>query len=74
VWVNEINGVTKDGEKCDSYAACLELINAGADIDYDGASGVLNFVDAGEPGAGYYDLWHFDEGGRIVVDDTVPVG
>ena len=74
VWVDEVNGVTKDGEKCDNYAACLALIAAGTDIDYDGASGVLNFTDAGEPGAGYYDYWHFDATGAVVVDGTVPVG
>ncbi len=74
VWVNEVNGVTKDGEKCDTYAACLALIEAGTDIDYDGASGLLNFVDAGEPGAGFYDVWYFDAEGAIIVEQTVPVG
>jgi len=74
VWVNEVNGVTKDGEKCDTYAACLALIEAGTDIDYDGASGLLNFVDAGEPGAGFYDVWYFDAEGAIIVESTVPVG
>ena len=74
VWVNEVNGVTKDGEKCDNYAACLALIDAGTDIDYDGASGSLNFTDAGEPGAGFYDIWHFDDQGAVVVDETVAVG
>jgi branched-chain amino acid transport system substrate-binding protein len=72
--VNEVNGVTKDGEKCDTYAACKDLIAAGTDIDYDGASGVLNFTDAGEPGAGYYDIWHLDATGAVVTDETVPVG
>ena len=74
VWVSSLNGVTKDGEKCDNYAACLALIEAGTDIDYDGASGALNFTDAGEPGAGYYDVWHFDATGAVLVDNTVPVG
>ena len=74
VWVGEVVGVTKDGERCDNYADCLALIQAGTDIDYDGASGALNFVDAGEPGAGYYDVWHFDGEAAIVVDETVPVG
>lgn len=74
VWVGAINGVTKDGERCDTYAACLALIQAGTDIDYDGASGTLNFTDAGEPGAGFYDVWHFDDQGGVIVDETVPVG
>ena len=74
VWVNDVIGVTKDGEKCDNYAACLALIEAGTDIDYDGASGSLNFTDAGEPGAGFYDIYHFDDQGAVVVDETVSVG
>jgi branched-chain amino acid transport system substrate-binding protein len=74
IWVNEVNGVTEDGEKCDSFEACVDLIHEGTDIDYDGASGALNFVDAGEPGAGFYDVWHFDDQGAIVIDFTVPVG
>jgi len=74
VWVNQVIGVTKDGERCDTYASCLALIAAGTDIDYDGASGVLNFTDAGEPGAGYYDIWHLDATGAVVTDETVPVG
>jgi branched-chain amino acid transport system substrate-binding protein len=74
VWINEVVGVTKNGEKCDNYADCLALIQAGTDIDYDGASGALNFVDAGEPGAGFYDVWHFDDAGAVIVDETVPVG
>ncbi|MEZ5379720.1 MAG: ABC transporter substrate-binding protein [Acidimicrobiales bacterium] len=47
----EINGVTKDGEKCTEFAACKELIAAGTDIDYDGYGGPYEFVDAGEPAA-----------------------
>ncbi|HUU61205.1 MAG TPA: ABC transporter substrate-binding protein, partial [Acidimicrobiia bacterium] len=74
VWINEVVGITKDGERCDSYASCLALIQAGTDIDYDGASGALNFADAGEPGAGFYDVWHLDNQGAVIVDETVPVG
>ncbi len=74
VWLDEVVGVTKDGETCDTYAACLALIEAGSNIDYLGASGLIDFVDAGEPGAGYYDIWRFDDQGAIIVDDTVPVG
>jgi branched-chain amino acid transport system substrate-binding protein len=74
VWLGEVVGVTRDGEECDNFAECKALIEAGTDIDYLGASGLIDFVDAGEPGAGYYDVWHFDAEGAIVIDDTVPVG
>ncbi len=45
----EINGVTKTGEKCTSFAACMTLVKDGKDIDYDGPSGPLEFTDPGEP-------------------------
>jgi branched-chain amino acid transport system substrate-binding protein len=45
-----INGVTRDGEKCTSFADCKALLDGGADdIDYDGPSGPQSFSRAGEP-------------------------
>jgi branched-chain amino acid transport system substrate-binding protein len=68
-----VNDVTRGGEKCSSYAACHALLQAGADIDYDGASGPLDFVDAGEPGAGAYDLFTYDAEGNANTDETVSI-
>lgn len=65
VFVNEINDVTRGGTKCSSFAECCELIAAGEDIDYDGASGPLDFTDAGEPGAGSYDISTFGSDGSL---------
>ena len=47
----EVNDVTRGGTKCTSFAECIELVNAGEDIDYDGWGGPYEFVDAGEPAA-----------------------
>lgn len=67
--------VTKDGTKCTLVAECLQLIEDGEDIDYDGAAGALDFIDAGEPGAGSYDTWEFDaEGAVAVIEESIPVG
>lgn len=55
-----INGVTRDGEPCTSFADCITLVREGKDIDYDGASGPLEFTDAGEPSA---------EGSRYVISE-----
>ena len=68
-----VNDVTRGGEKCSSYAACHALLQSGADIDYDGASGPLDFVDAGEPGAGAYDLFTYDAEGNANTDETVSI-
>ena len=49
----EIDGITKDGEKCTTYADCLAIIDAGGDPDYDGISGPLDFNGNGEPLQGF---------------------
>jgi ABC-type branched-subunit amino acid transport system substrate-binding protein len=64
----KINGITKDGTKCTSFADCKKLIDAGKDPDYDGIIGKLNFVDAGEPGVGSYGVLVFGKNNKI--DDS----
>lgn len=68
----EMVGVTRDGEKCEDVATCLELIEAGEDIDYDGASGAGEWVPEGEPAAGTYEVWEFRDG-EVATLDTVDV-
>ncbi len=58
----EINGVTKDGEKCTSFAECKALIDEGKNIDYDGLGGPYEFVDAGEPAAASFRIATYDGG------------
>ena len=65
VYVNEIIGVTRDGEKCSLIAECLELVWAGTDIDYDGASGPLDFSPNGEPSVGVYNVIQYDASGAV---------
>jgi branched-chain amino acid transport system substrate-binding protein len=67
----EINGVTREGEKCTTFADCVALIDAGTDIDYDGVSGPLEFIDAGEPSQASILILEFDETGTIFVAGSV---
>ncbi len=55
--------VTGGGEKCGSFSECATLLDEGADIDYDGASGLIDFLDVGEPSVGVYDVYDFDADG-----------
>ena len=57
----EINGITRDGEKCTTSPTARTLIAAGTDIDYDGASGPLEFAGNGEPLEASYGLLQFGE-------------
>lgn len=60
----ELVGVTREGTTCESFADCKELLASGEDIDYNGASGPVDFIEAGEPGTGTYEVWAF-EGGEL---------
>ncbi|NGO09665.1 ABC transporter substrate-binding protein [Streptomyces sp. HC44] len=64
-YVKEMNGVTKGGEKCNSFAACKELIADGKDVDYQGVSGPLNFTDKGEPGQATIEVYGYDDEGKL---------
>ena len=65
VFAPYINGVTFGGEKCDDFASCLEIINAGGNPDYDGITGPLAFADAGEPARASFGILHFEEDNTI---------
>lgn len=66
---DQIVGVTKDGEKCTSYADCLALVKAGTDIDYDGYSGPITMNGNGEPLQASYGVLVFGEGNQL--DDSL---
>ncbi len=66
-----MNGVTRDGEKCTSFADCLALIDAGTDIDYDGPSGPQAFGPAGEPTEASFAILSYGEDNQIDSSLTV---
>lgn len=70
----EINGVTKVGEKCISFAACMTLVHAGKNIDYDGPSGPLEFTDPGEPTSATYVISEIQADGTVKPLRTEKIG
>lgn len=71
---NVSRGETDEAEVCTTYADCLALLEAGTDINYDGASGALDFTDFGEPSAGSYDVYTYIDDGTYETDEQVLVG
>jgi len=71
VFKNEMVPVTRDGTKCTSFAACKKLINEGTNIDYQGVSGPLNFIPAGEPGQATIEVFRYDKSGKLHTVTTV---
>ena len=69
VFAPVINGMTAGGEKCTDYTACLAILQAGGDVDYDGVTGPLSFTEAGEPAQASFGLQQFGEDNQI--DDSL---
>jgi ABC-type branched-subunit amino acid transport system substrate-binding protein len=62
---SEINGITRGGEKCETFEACVAIIDAGGDPDYDGASGPGEFSGNGEPTVASYGILTYGDDNRI---------
>ncbi|EID55457.1 ABC transporter substrate-binding protein [Saccharomonospora xinjiangensis] len=65
VFATAINEVTANGERCTSFADCKRLLDRGTNIDYDGESGPLDFVEEGEPGRALFDVYTYDASGAL---------
>ena len=66
--------LTDGGTVCTTYADCLELVEAGEDVDYDGASGPLSLApgnpggdgNLGNPQFSVYAVAQYQDGGDLV--------
>lgn len=61
----DINGITKDGEKCTTFRQCRDIIDSGGNPDYDGVTGTLDFAAAGERAVGSYGILTFNAQNKI---------
>ena len=53
--------ITRSGTKCTSFTSCNDLLKKGTtDIDYDGASGPIEFSDKGDPTEASIGVYTFD--------------
>ncbi len=68
-FADHIVGITKDGEKCTTFADCAAIIAAGGDPDYDGFSGPISLNGNGEPLEASYGVLVFGEGNHL--DDSL---
>ncbi|MFG6403991.1 MULTISPECIES: ABC transporter substrate-binding protein [unclassified Microbacterium] len=56
---DNLQSVTEEGEKCETFDACLALVNDGTDIDYDGVSGPITFDEKGDPTEAYIGIYQY---------------
>ena len=69
-----VNGVTFGGDKCEDFAACLDIIKGGGNPDYDGVTGPLAFADPGEPAVASFGVLAFNDEGKTEASDYIIVG
>ena len=53
--------VTTGGEKCTDFTSCSDLLADGTDIDYDGASGPIEFNSTGSPSSATIGIFQYGE-------------
>lgn len=63
----QLQAVSKDGEKCFSFASCVTLLREGKDIDYDGQSGPVSFADSGDPSEATIGVYEYKEDNKITL-------
>ncbi|WP_035737954.1 ABC transporter substrate-binding protein [Glycomyces arizonensis] len=52
--------VSREGTKCETYADCLELLDNGEDIDFDGQSGPIEFSPEGDVTAATIGIYEYE--------------
>ena len=60
--------VTREGEKCTTFADCIMLLEAGDDIDYDGISGPIEMSDAGDPTSAIVGIYTFGPDNKLTTE------
>lgn len=57
----EVSGGSGEGETCESYADCADIILGGGTADYDGISGPITFDEVGDPTEASIGIYEFGE-------------
>ncbi|WP_261165278.1 ABC transporter substrate-binding protein [Microbacterium sp. Marseille-Q6965] len=55
----EVSGGSGDGEKCESFQACADIILGGGVADYDGPSSPITFDEVGDPTEGFINIYEY---------------
>ena len=67
----QLQAVTNDGTACTSYADCLAKIEAGEDIDYNGASGPIALDENGDPSRATMGVYVYGADNKYTASDFI---
>jgi ABC-type branched-subunit amino acid transport system substrate-binding protein len=63
---DNLQSVSSGGTKCFTYAECKDLLADGADIDYDGVSGTIEFDANGDPSVATMGIYEYTANDKYV--------
>ncbi len=70
----QIPSVSSSGSLCRTFTACVEAIDSGLVIDYNGPSGLMELGRSGDPSRAVFDRFRYGPDGRDTLERTVIVG
>ncbi|MBO3750449.1 ABC transporter substrate-binding protein [Streptosporangiaceae bacterium NEAU-GS5] len=66
----QLTGVSREGRVCTTFVVCRDLLRRGADVDYNGVSGPIDFDDAGDVQEATFTVSRFDDANTVWFDRT----
>jgi hypothetical protein len=67
----EIQNVTREGEKCTDFKSCSDLLADDQDIDYDGPSGPIEMNDTGSPQEATIGIYEYAGDNTYAAEDYI---
>jgi branched-chain amino acid transport system substrate-binding protein len=63
-FVGEMASTSRNGVSCRNFVDCAPIVADGRNIDLNGASGRIDFLENGDASYGTYDVWVFGDDGK----------
>ena len=70
-FASQIPALTISGRVCRSYESCVELLDDGLNINYNGPDGITELLVMGDPARARFDVFRFDDTGRATFDQSI---
>src|SRR5262249_51578340 len=64
LFVGEMASTSRNGLSCRNFPDCAPILADGRNIDLNGASGRIDFLENGDSSYGTYDVWAFGDDGK----------
>ncbi len=68
---SELVNISRDGEKCSTFADCVKLVKDGTDIDYEGVSGPVDLNKTGSPSKATIGIFEYDNDNKYNNTDYI---